>query len=201
MTPPSKVNRKFYEYHLHKDHAAGRRRKVSSAATVRRVQALARYGWSAADIARDIGMTQQNLSKSLHREIIYRSTHDKVKDWYEAHEMVLPEDWTPQRSRTKKGAERAGWPPPLAWEDIENGVLAEGTKSPTRPSGSRFSLDEIEHVWSTHDFSVPLSPVEKAEILRRWRLEGRSDNALQALTGWRPSRYAPLIPTIHQEAS
>lgn len=201
MTPPSKVNRKLYEYHLHKDHAAGRRRKVSSAASVRRVQALARYGWSATDIARDIGMTQQNLSKSLRREIIFRSTHDKIRDWYEAHELVLPEDWTPQRSRTRKAAERAGWPRPLDWEDIEEGILAEVPEAKGKPTDDRFDLHEVDSAWSTFNFDIPLSKLEKAEILRRWRLTGRSDSELQALTGWRPSRYSPLIPTLHQEAS
>lgn len=201
MTAPSKRNPKLYEYHRIRDAEAGRPRRMSSAATVRRVRAMAHYGWSAADIARDIGMTQQNFSKSLSRQIIYRSTHDKVKAWYEAHEMTLPEKMTPQRTRTQRAAQRAGWPPPLAWEDVENGVLAEASKSSAYPEKGRFSLDEVEHVWSTRDFSVPLSPLEKAEILRRWRLEGRSDNALQTLTGWRPSRYSPLIPTLHQEAS
>lgn len=200
MTPPSKQNPKLYEYHRLRDAESGNPRRVSSASTVRRVQALARYGWSASDIARDIGMTQQNLSKSLLRETIFRSTREKVRAWYEAHEMQIPKDWTPQRARTKNLALRNGWPPPLDWEDIEAGILAE-TPPPDEarkyPRTNRLDLSQVDHVWATRDFSVPLSLLERAEFLRRWRLLGHyTDNDLKRLTGWNVSDYSKLISQL-----
>lgn len=203
MTPPTKRNPKRYEHFRQSEAAAGRPLSLSGESTQRRLRALACYGWTMSDIAPEVGIDDSEMRRLLAgRKKVYRRTRDKIRRWYEAHELVMPpDDKRSQRARIRNHAAKMGWHPPLDWEDIENGVLAEVERDKGKPLDGRFDLHEVDSAWLTADFSRPLSPLERAEILRRWRLEGRSDNDLEALTGWRPSRYSPLIPSLHQEAS
>lgn len=184
---PSKVNPKRYEYERQRDIAAGRPRLIPADATRRKVQALACYGWSLADIARDFGTTQQALQKSLRKDMIRRATAEKVDAWYLAHEMTLAPD-TPYTRRTRAAASREGWRPPLAWEDIDAGILAE-VESLAEVPRERFDLEVVEDFLQYGTWTRRTSRLEKIEIMRRWLADGRSEAELCRLTGWRPGRY------------
>jgi hypothetical protein len=89
------------------------------------------------------------------------------------------------------------WLPPLAWEDIDAGVLAEVEREPY--TDDRYDEDLVDYVMQYHDFSVRLSPVEKSEIVRRWTRSVGSERSLCQLTGWRPGRYALALPTPQED--
>lgn len=173
--------------------AAGHAFQVPAERSVRKVRALACLGWSAAHVARLLGITQQSMSRLLARSTIRSTTAQRIDAAYARLEMRIPSDteWT---RRTKNAALKAGWLPPLAYDDIDAGIVAQvdGTSG---YSHDRLDLDLVEVAMQYHDFSLKFSPVEKTEIVRRWMASGRSERSLCALTGWRAGRYT------HQEAS
>lgn len=198
--PPSKRNPKLYEYERLRDQAAGRPRHVPVEPTRRKVQALCALGWSATDVARALGITQQSMSKILNRpDRIRRSTAERVDRVYTAWEMRIPPEttWT-KRNRTN--ALKRGWLPPLAWEDIEQGIVAETEKPRERPRPDRLDEEEVAAVLGGDWRRKGLSKAEKTEVVRRWLASGRSEASLCRLTGWRQGRYSPNNHT-HQEAS
>lgn len=196
---PCRRAKKLYRVEWDRAKAAGIDLLVPAAPTHRKVQALCRLGWSSSDVAKRLGISQQAMARIMKRETIRRATAEKIDAVYRSLEMKIPPE-TPWTIRNKKHAERMGWPPPLAWEDIEAGILATTELGPRRIN-NRFDLNEIDHVWQSRDWTVPLSPLEKAEILRRWRTTGQSDNALERLTGWVVWRYSKRIPDLPKEAS
>jgi len=167
---------------------------VDSAPTRRKVQALQAMGHSLKVIADEIGITRAALGNMLKNDRIRPATAARVDSAYRALEMKIPPDnrWTRRIKR-----EASGWPPPLAWEDIDAGILAEAP--PLESLQGRLDFVEIEYALQYNDFSRPLSPLEKAEIVRLWTRSGRSEASLCTLTGWRPGRYSSNEPT--QEAS
>lgn len=164
----------------------------------RKVRALMALGWPASEIGRRIGVTQQAVSRILARDTIRVTTEARIDEAYIDLEMAIPAD-TIYIRRTKNAARKAGWPPPLAWEDIDAGVLAE-TEAVAAVPHNRFDLDEVETFLQYGDWKRRLSRLEKIEVVRRWTREGRSEASLCRLTGWREGRYRSST-TTHQEAS
>jgi lambda repressor-like predicted transcriptional regulator len=155
--------------------------------SLRKVQALARLGHTRASVAAEMGVSPSSLTNTLKREMIKGRTEVIIEEVFQRLQMVVPPD-TPITRRTRREAERAGWLPPLAYDDIHNNVVAKV------PSGSGFSrkrldLDLVDYVMQCHDFSVRLSPIEKAHVVRRWVRNGRSERSLCQITGWREGRY------------
>ena len=175
--------------------AQGVRFRVPVGPSLRKVQALQRLGHTRASIAAEIGTSPQSLSNTLGREMIKATTEIKIEEAFRRLEMVIPPD-TRESRRSRALAEIYGWLPPLAYDDIHEGVVAEvpGEKG---YSHDRLDLDLVEDVMQYHDFTVKLSPREKSEVVRRWVANGRSERSLCALTGWREGRYRTK-PTIIQ---
>lgn len=167
--------------------AAGIRIRVPAAPSHRKVQALQALGHTRASIAVQCGMSPQALTNLMGRDLIKARTAARIDEAYRRLEMTVPAEnrWT---KRARREALELGWPPPLAWEDIEAGVIANVPKS-TPYSHARLDWDEIDYALQYHDFSRRLSPREKAEIVRLWKVTGRSERALCKLTGWREGRY------------
>jgi len=104
------------------DLAAGT--NVPAVGTVRRLQALAALGWSLTGSAAALGMTPQNMASLLRRPTVRRSTADAVAQLYELR------SGTPGPSvRAREFAIRRGWPPPLAWNDIDTDDRVRGVAS------------------------------------------------------------------------
>lgn len=174
-------------YRLRK--ARGQMATTDVGPSLRKVQALQWLGHTRQSIAAAIGTSPQSLSNSLGRQRIKTATAVKIDAVYRRLEMTIPPDTIGSR-QAKRAALAAGWKPPLAWDDIEAGVLA------TQPGESGYSHDRLDHdlvedVLQTHDFTIRLSPVEKAEVVRRWVASGRSERSLCRLSGWREGRYRP----------
>lgn len=177
--------------------ARGHEFQVDCARSRRKVQALAAMGWSAKHVGALLGITQQAMSRILARDTIRATTAERIDRAYDALEMKVPPDdeWT---RRTKNRARKEGWQPPLAWDDIDAGILAGGLSAESVYTHQRLDLDEVEYALQYHDFSRRLSPLEKAEIVRRWKRDGRSERSLCQLTGWREGRYRTTTPTTQE---
>ena len=89
-------------------------RQVDVSGTRRRIQALARTGWSMRHLAELLGVTVSTVSaytKPNRKRVLVRVAR-AVRDVYDELAMT-PGDCT----RAARWAERRGWPPPLAWDD------------------------------------------------------------------------------------
>lgn len=90
-------------------------RMVDPTGTRRRLQALAAIGWSPHLLARELGFTATNAVRHLMRTgrgKINTRTAEAVRHLYDRLSM------TPGPStRARNHARRAGWAPPLAWDD------------------------------------------------------------------------------------
>lgn len=118
----------------HAEKAAWRRRQhaygrdvaglVSVIGSRRRINALARIGWSTDKLARRLGWDPVVMQRVRHQAQITNHKARAIADLFD-------ELWdTPAPTRTKgerisavrtiRHAERRGWPPALAWDDIDN---------------------------------------------------------------------------------
>jgi transcriptional regulator with XRE-family HTH domain len=103
------------------DDAAGRA-LVPSGPTVRRLQALAAAGWTLQALADRLGVWRQHVSvvQSGDRELVRADTARAVARVYrDLHMTPGPNRHTAARAR------RRGWLPPLAWDDIDAGVVGD----------------------------------------------------------------------------
>jgi hypothetical protein len=160
--------------------------KVSTERANRKIGALMAMGWSMRQCAAAVGSEESSFRQILARETMYRRSAHWFDDAYRILEMRVPEDtmWT---RRTKSAALLAGHHPPLAWEDIDAGILAD-VEADTIP---RDRLDQwtITELLADPTRAIRSSPAEKVEVLRRWVRMGYSEKALCDLTGWKPGRY------------
>lgn len=163
----------------------------------RKVRALMALGWPASEIGHRIGVSQQAISRILARDTIRATTAAWIDEVYTSLEMKIPED-TIYTRRTKNAARKAGWPPPLAYDDIDAGILADqGQPERSAVPPDRLDEVEIERLFSG-DWGRRLSRREKTEAMRRWIAGGRSEASLCLLTGWGTGRYHRVT---HQEES
>lgn len=101
-------------------------RAVPALGAQRRIQALMRMGWTSVDIAKTGGWHHRNAilrilkgQRGRPTTWLQRHTDTKVREIYEQMSMTPPES-TMVRRRIAAMAERNGWPPPLAWDDIDD---------------------------------------------------------------------------------
>jgi len=168
-------------------------RAVPALGSQRRIQALMRLGWTSSDIADAAGWTHRNqvfriLKGQKGRPCVWlqRSTAEAVRDVYERLSMSLPEP-TPTRARTRAKAQRMGWAPPLAWDDIDdpNERPHVGTDRWGRTRAADIDEVVVARILAG-DWRLSCTAAEKAAVVAAW--EG-SHNELARLTGWRVERY------------
>ena len=152
--------------------------------TQRRIRALMRLGWTAQHIADACGWKSgESVNNIARRKFVYRDSAERVADAYEAMSMRLGPS-----VQTRKRAERNGWPPPLAWDDIDNDAAPKG-KPRTR---SNRPVDEIDHAVVSRVMEgerMRTTPAEKREVVRRWLRDGRPLAELERRQGWKADRY------------
>lgn len=170
----------------------GERVMVDVGPSLRKVQALQCLGHTRASIAAEIGTSAQSLSNILGRTTIKARTAARIDEVFRALEMTVAPDSNGAR-QARRAAERGGWLPPLAYDDIETGAVAE-VLGESGYSHDRLDHDLVDYVLQYHDFTPRLSPLEKSEVVRRWKRSGRSERSLCALTGWREGRYHRTPP-------
>jgi hypothetical protein len=157
---------------------------VPAVGTHRRIQALHRLGWSAAEISRRAGRSQFWAQQVLLQEKVQQRTADTISRIYDALSMTWnTQAWAP---RTAAEARSKGWPPPLAWddEDLDNPAATPYTDQ------TPVDVDEavVDRVLSG-EWRLPTTRQEKVEVTRRWHHSGRSLADLCRLTGWKEGRY------------
>lgn len=92
---------------------------VPSAGTQRRLQALMVLGWPLTEIQRSCELSA--LGRCLTRDQVTARVARSVRDFYDTHWSCAPQAadlrTTAMHERTRARARRAGWLPPLAWDD------------------------------------------------------------------------------------
>jgi transposase len=159
--------------------------KCSSVGSVRRVQALVALGHSLKDIAEATGLNASTVSNWLNRvgPTVLTETADRIADVYARRCMTVPQGWIAERARRK--AERAGWAPPLAWDDIDDpnclptGVRATG---PAEPVAYR-DLDEVVVLRAMHCEDLRLTRAERFDLVRELHRQGLSDREISRRSG------------------
>jgi hypothetical protein len=92
-------------------------RSVPASGTQRRIRALMAIGWTSADIATRAGWgTPQAVTELLAvRRTVFVATAATIAAIYD--DLCM----TPGPSeKNRRDAQRKGWPPPLAWDDIDD---------------------------------------------------------------------------------
>lgn len=88
---------------------------VDATGTVRRVNALAAVGWPKRAQAERLGISFRRLSALQKQSQVCVDTAIRVSSLFEELAMKPgPSDWSRMNARSK------GWPPPLAWDDIDD---------------------------------------------------------------------------------
>lgn len=158
---------------------------IPALGTIRRLQALRRLGWTVVAIAAESGIPEKTLRNPTYRGTnVYRTTADAVAATYDRLSMRIPEG--PYATRERRYAERQGWPPPLAWDDIDNPT--EQPRGHVTAAG-RTPIDEavVQRVLAGE--RLPTTPAERDEITRRWVARGGSNKTLCTRMGWKQGRY------------
>lgn len=105
-------------------HTTGKYRKVPSFRVIRRIRALQALGWSVPQIAKRCDMSFQHLYMLSRHETAYVTTLETIVGVYDVLSMSLPPETNMGErigaSRARNHARRMGWPPPLAWSDIDD---------------------------------------------------------------------------------
>jgi hypothetical protein len=126
--------------------------------TLRRVQALARMGWSVREVARRAGVARPDDLLNP-RRLVHRDTATAVDRVFR--ELCM----TPGPSaRAKAIAERRGYAGPLDWDDID-----DPSERPVRDSCAEvtYHLDEVAIEETMAGRRVKLSHEERQEVFRR----------------------------------
>lgn len=163
---------------------------VTAASVTRRVRALARLGWTIPRIAKACGVDHDTILhiRRRERDFLSRKVREGVVRGYETLANQLPTGATQQEragiTRARNYAERAGWPSPWAFDDIDD--LTAGSVAVSRDR----DVDPVvvERIFAG-DHTVQANRAEKAEVCRRWDVSGRSLGDLERMTGWNVARY------------
>lgn len=92
---------------------------IDGTGTRRRLRALVALGWSFIELDAEMGRKVTYCS-CLNRSArpVLRATADEVAALYDRLSMTPRVGWSAERQR--RMASSRGWPPPLAWDDIDN---------------------------------------------------------------------------------
>jgi hypothetical protein len=128
--------------------ARGRSGRLDPTGSIRRIQALVALGWTVKELGERLGSRTQ-LSVLIYGApaFIFPATAVKIAALYEELSMRLPPETTRgdkfKASRARNVARREGWPPPLAWDDIDDPAeRPRGIPSPTRKEASELLVED-----------------------------------------------------------
>lgn len=150
----------------------------------RRVQALARLGWSISALSVRLGRDRTYLQKVLRRPAVETGTALAVIRLYDDLSMT----WctAPTAGRVAARARAAGWPPPLAWDE---GAIDDPTATPyAETPAADYDPVVVERILAG-SWDMPSTHAERVDVARTWAASGRTLSDLQRLTGWKVERY------------
>jgi hypothetical protein len=167
-------------------------RNVDAAGTRRRIEALMRVGWSQGHIGRALGVSRQRVftyRSSVHVESdTARAVRDLFEQWW---------DKPGPEIRAINKAIREGFPPPLAWDDIDDPDAEPNVGTETlRPGGGRPVAELIEDIeWLLeHD---PLMTASDLDARLGYNSKSAIQHALEPDRGNRPD----LLERLARNAS
>jgi hypothetical protein len=161
--------------------------RVDATGTRRRLQALIAIGWTAELLADHLDRRPNSVHRSMTSRTVTARTAHEVASLYEVLWNTRPPRATGEQ-RSAADAARAhaaaqGWPPPLAWDDIDTDPTPPAmTASPSRP----YDMDEIAVARAVAGDNISyedLSAVEQQEVVRRLTARGSSIRDIAALLG------------------
>ena len=169
------------------DAMRGTPRTVPIVGAVRRVRALQRIGWSAEHLSLHLGLSSKWLGVTLGSNQsgkISRANWERIASLYDEFSM------TPGPSElTKARAIKAGWAPPLAWDDetIDNPRALPNLTGRRDSHWTAYDPEVVRRILAGE--RLPASLPERREVTRRWIAAGKSQAELERQTGWRVWRY------------
>lgn len=107
--------RKFKQYSILRSVNGGDPLNVPAYRALRRLRALMRIGYSQRMIAEAAGISEGALARIANQRTVHRRTFKKIAAVYEWWHMIPGPSTIARGKATKKG-----WPPPLAWIDIDD---------------------------------------------------------------------------------
>lgn len=115
--------------------------RIPAGPSARRVQALIAIGYTVTDLAERAGVLPSNfrVHKYDDSHLIFAGTAARIAAMYDELCMAVPADVTSAK-RARLYAQRRGWPPPLAWDDIDAGELAADD------DGGCATCEDVEHL-------------------------------------------------------
>jgi hypothetical protein len=97
---------------------------VPTLGTRRRIEALASLGWTTSEVSRRAGYERSHLGLVVRRGALRQATAERIAVVYDQLSMQRPPEITRAEkidaSRARRIAAERGWPPPLAWDDIDD---------------------------------------------------------------------------------
>lgn len=173
---------RFYDAHL------GRQRRIDVTGSRRRIRALQAIGWTTQRITAELGYTHRDALAAMiyDAEWITRSRAKKIAEVYDRLSM------TPGPSNiTRTRALRAGFAPPLAWDDSTIDDPDAEPHGMGRDIRDEAALDTavVERVLSGEKRTSRLTNAEAAEIVRRALARGQSTYDIERLYGLKSDRY------------
>lgn len=184
------------------NHGQPTRGHIGAAGTTRRLQALARIGWSLDEIHARTGIPVMTLSitRAARNQRVRPALAVKVADVYRDLEM------TPGPSMTAaRRAASLGWAPPLAWDE---GTIDDPNARPVGVDDGRDdAIDDaaVERACAG-DRTVRLTNAERREVVARLAGSGLSDQDIARRTGINDrqvirDRQRAGIPANHRTAA
>jgi hypothetical protein len=161
--------------------------QIDATGTRRRLQALVAIGWPPDTLAARIGRTPGNLRRTMTGATVTARTAVIVDELYDDLWDIQPPRATQRERDASDAAQQAaanmGWPPPLAWDDIDTDL--DPSTSAAKPDPD--DLDEIAIERAIAGDSIrllDLTPAEQAEVVGRLTKSGKSirDIATQLAT-------------------
>jgi len=146
---------------------------ISARGAHRRIQALARQGWSQKRLGDRLGWAQQRVNQVLAGRLITKAVHARIDElfrelWDKTPEAVSKWDLA-SISRTRAKAAAAGWPRPLDWDDIDN------DEAPAHVSRSNDDVDHTAVELAVGGTVVRLTPAERRAAVRILHGHGLTD--------------------------
>jgi hypothetical protein len=158
---------------------------VDATGTRRRIEALARLGWSTAELSRHLGRHRSYLLKVLRNQQLEVATVLTVRRLYD--ELSMTWCTTPTAGRVAADARTRGWAAPLEWDE---GTIDDPAAAPYSRGHRSVDLDEVVvNRFMAGDHTLVTTRAERVEIVARWRADGRPLRQLEKATGWNLSRY------------
>lgn len=150
--------------------------RVDATGTRRRLQALTTLGWSAAQLAHQAGLDRQVIDGAITstRQQITQANADTIARLYDRL-WNRPAAPSIGASRAIARAAKAGWLPPLAWDEDQ---IDDPTYQPARAGAGDLEVDEVAVQRAISGDTVRLTPRETDLAVQTLARQGLSDSQI-----------------------